>query len=353
VLLRVVTCSVAVLFGSLLTGCSAGSDPGALYLQRLSGALDVAVVPADRQTRFAPLPLGNELRIPYEGERLSLVDVPALYDCDLSSLIGLRNAPMGRVQRPSQRFAYDLGLIAGIDACEAPGETLQRLRKRRVAQLPVAAFNALFGDTEWHAFVTVPVALSVTETRLEPDVAQEVGRSLQTLDALFAQPLVDAAKRSGRAEQELEERLATLRRSQALGRQRAQWLRHSDVLERAIAMLEIAYRENPGCLNGQPTPAGRIRQNVFHTYYAQGMQPLLTEQGHPDRGWLLAANMLINTVLEPLEGNARADRLRHWQQAVLGIEPAAEYGRFRAALATHTRLWQRQLGVCGLMPTPP
>jgi len=299
-----------------VTGCSRETEPGQIYLQRLAGALDQGGFDLPNEESPLPLfPLGDTLFIKRREAKLGVANLLAVHRCELGPLVGARNGGLGRVHTPSQRFLYDLELLAGLATCTSAGDALREIERERAAELPVAAFNALFAGEEWHDFATPAVAELETTAGFEED-------------------------------------LAVLRFSQALGEQRTRWREQSRVLETATQMLRRAREDNPGCRNGAPTEAGRIRRNVFEIYYAQGFQPQLATQAQPDRGWLLHLVRLLEVALLEVGHLPQARRIADWHAQVLGLEPAHEFGRWKTALAEHTQAWQWQLRACGLLPVP-
>ena len=326
-----------------VTGCSGETEPGQIYLQRLAGALDQGGFDLPKEESPLPLfPLGDTLFIKRREAKLGVANLLAVHRCELSPLVGARNGGLGRVHTPSQRFLYDLKLLAGLATCTSAGEALREIERERAAELPVAAFNALFAGEEWHDFATPAVA----ELAVEPDPAG-LSRTLANLFKVITLTQADNQITAG-----FEEDLAVLRFSRALGEQRTRWREQSRVLETATQMLRRAREDNPGCRNGAPTEAGRIRRNVFEIYYAQGFQPQLATQAQPDRGWLLQLVGLLEVALLEVGHLPQARRIAEWHAQVLGLEPAHEFGRWKTALAAHTKAWQWQLRACGLLPVP-
>jgi len=287
-------------------------------------------------------PLGDELFIARDDAKLAVSNLLAVHRCALGPLVAARNGGLGRVHTPSQRYLYDLELLAGLGACESASDVLLQLKRKRTSELPVSAFNALFAGEEWHDFATPAAARSET--------IQDSGGLSRTLARLF----VTLSLRSDDKQHTsaFEDDLSVLRFSRALGEQRRAWRAQSQVLEVATRMLNRARDENPGCRNGAPTEAGRIRRNVFDIYYAQGYQPQIAAQAQPDRGWLLQLVRLLDATLLDLLQTPQAQRVAQWHAQVLGTQTDQEFGRWQAAVADHTQAWQWQLRACGLLPVP-
>jgi len=329
-----------------VAGCSSTTTPAEVYLERLAGALNQAApdfsAAQAKEPQLALFPQGDALLIRRADTKLGVANLLAVHRCELGSVVGGRNSGLGRVHTPSQRFLYDLELLAGLDACESVTERLQEVQRAREAELPISAFNALFAGEEWHDFVTP----SVTPDRFAADPGG-LTRALARLSRTLSLTLGDKALTAT-----LEADLAELRFSRAFGQQRKSWRDQSLVLALATQMLNRAREENPGCRNGQPTEAGRIRRTVFEKYYAQGFQPQLAAQAQPDRGWLLQLRQLVEATLAGVRDTPEGQRVALWHAKVLGLEPDNEFGRWQKALAAHTAAWQWQLRACGLLPAP-
>lgn len=329
-----------------LVACDTHLSNSERYLQRLANALDVAPTPVATidLTRF---PATSSLVIKRPSSKINLLEFLEVNRCNLGSLVGARNSGLGRVHTASQRWLYDTQLVAGLLACEESTPALQALATSRQAELGIAAFNALFTGAEWHGFVTPALA----ENLLVVDEGG-VERALLALTALFVSAELGGI--NSEAMSEFEGHLATLRFSAALGEQRRAWAVQSETLEQATRMLLSALETNPACRTGTPTEAGKIRQSVFQQFYVAGVQPELAGQGQPDRGWLRALSALVASVVAgtAIDGVVppQAEQVEDWHQHVFGEHPANEYGRWKAAISAHSSAWQRQLGICGLMP---
>jgi len=341
-----------VVLSMALAGCDSAPSIHTTYLERLGSALELEFEPmvVEPLTLF---PASNTLVIERPAEKIDLLDFLQVTRCDMGALVGARNSSLGRVQSASQRWLYDTALVQGLRGCGELNPQLRALVERRQAELASAAFNALFTGKEWHAFATPPLA-----TTGEPFDAATVERALLSLTAMVT--AVSERSSAVVVMQSLEDDLANLRFSAALGEQRRAWAEQAATLETATQMLHQALEINPACRNGKPTPRGRIRQNVFEQFYVNALQPELARQGQADRGWVRAIATLVAEVLDanrsvavnqstPLPGQLLV--VERWHKQVLGTHPQSEFGRWKAAIMAHSRAWQRQLGVCGLMPT--
>ena len=335
-----------VLLLGMVAGCSGGSDPllpdERRYLDRLAGVLPHGEHSVALQVPpFEPLPRPRALRFDAPRDTVDVLAFLRLHRCDLGGLVGLRNSSLGRVQTPSQRFAYEAALIAGLTRCSAADDDpdLQALLARKRKGWPQVVFNALFAGDEFRAFV----ATGQGPSRTAEDVV-DAGRVAATLRALGT---LAAANPASVDTGVLEPLLRDLRFLSLAGQQRRAWRRQTIWLAEAARRLDGA--ATTLCRNGRPTPRARNALNVFQRYYVGPLQGVLADGAQPDRGWLRELHRLVAAAT--LAG-APAQRLRDWHQSVFDTADQSEYGRWRTALDAHTRGWQRLLAGCGLAPRP-
>lgn len=145
----------------LLSGC--GDSDAERYWQKYhhtlagAGALDAIV-------RSSP---GNIGAFPERRERLfeiaetreGLLNIYALRQCHITSLVAARNNQLGRVAPPSQQWLYERELWQRLSGCwntpvpddlaASDRQRLRRLTLSKTRQLPYASWNALFDSSEW------------------------------------------------------------------------------------------------------------------------------------------------------------------------------------------------------------
>ncbi|MCB8890128.1 DUF3080 family protein [Vreelandella malpeensis] len=144
----------------LLGGCVDGADEVWIdYHETLAQALDAA--PIERQ---APENIGafvdrRERLIAIPEVRESMLNVYALRECNITSLVAARNNQLGRVAPPSQHWLYERTLWQRLTRCtegDIVGSLgaedrarLEALTALKTEQLPAVGWNALFDSEEW------------------------------------------------------------------------------------------------------------------------------------------------------------------------------------------------------------
>lgn len=188
---------------ALLVACGSGdAESDALlhgYQRHLADRLELAPpVPAapgnigafpERRDRLASIP----------ETRAGLLNVYALRECHITTLVAERNSALGRVAPASQQWRYELTLWQRLQAClesdvparlgEADLARLESLAATKGEQLPRAAWNGLFGSDEWAGNFT-RVSGPLAPDALAPPPAQR--EALTYLHDLSTAPLSDA-----------------------------------------------------------------------------------------------------------------------------------------------------------------
>ncbi|WP_245701765.1 DUF3080 family protein [Franzmannia pantelleriensis] len=145
----------------LLVGCG-GSEADDLlsdYQQQLAESLAVSAPEPQPPANIGAFPDQDQRLFDIPELRESLLNVYALRECQITSLVAERNNQLGRVAVPSQRWLYELELWRRLDACwrsevpdalaESDRQRLERITTTKTEHLPWASWNALFGSSEW------------------------------------------------------------------------------------------------------------------------------------------------------------------------------------------------------------
>lgn len=310
-------------------GPSPQEPEAARYLQRLGGALGVDLAPV-AQADGPPWPLRRDLLVELPRMDIDVVEFFELHGCDLGSLVGFRNSPLGRTQTASQRLGYEAALLGALHRCGAAApEWLVELGQRKSARLPALYWNALFAGDEFRiaagASLPEPATDLAVLLRSLRDHREAIGRDAfdpaafeRTLAGLSVGSWVGHARRSWRA-----------------------WRAHLDAAR--VALDEQARRV---CRNGRPTPRSRILGNVFARYYVAGLQPKLAERMGAHEAWIRE----LATFADELDGTA-TPAFRDWFAHVLDPDaPSSEWRRTRTAVVAHAEAWQRLFATCGIDP---
>lgn len=152
---------LTITLGVLLTGCgdNAAEQQWQSYHQQLAD--DLAQVDIERADpiNIGDFPERSARLIDIPETRESMLNVYALRECQITSLIAARNNQLGRVAPPSQQWLYERALWQRLSACtnsEIPEQLsdedrarLEHLTETKMAQLPAVSWNAIFDSSEW------------------------------------------------------------------------------------------------------------------------------------------------------------------------------------------------------------
>nr|WP_298058619.1 DUF3080 family protein [uncultured Halomonas sp.] len=182
--------SLALTLCVLLVGCgdNHADQWWQAYHQQLANDLS-----SDDIERAAP---GNIGAFPERQARLidipetrdSLLNVYALRECQITSLVAARNNQLGRVAPPSQQWLYERTLWQRLGTCwnsATPDQLsdehkarLYQLTMTKTAQLPAVSWNAIFDSSEWeHSFSRASQPLTIADVN-------DISRQLEAIDYL-------------------------------------------------------------------------------------------------------------------------------------------------------------------------
>lgn len=150
-----------LIFSLLLAGC--GDNPAEqewqAYHQQLANDLGHADIERSKPVNIGDFPERSERLIEVAETRDSMLNVYALRECQITSLIAARNNQLGRVAPPSQQWLYERTLWQRLSTCwnsEVPDQLsdedrtrLRQLTETKTAQLPSVSWNAIFDSSEW------------------------------------------------------------------------------------------------------------------------------------------------------------------------------------------------------------
>ncbi|MGR2737854.1 DUF3080 family protein [Billgrantia sp. Q4P2] len=170
---------LALLLLLLLTGCD-GNGEGetrlVAYQQALAEALGQPAPQRADPPNIGAFPDRDERLYEITETREGILNVYALRECRITSLVAARNNQLGRVAPPSQQWIYELELWRRLHACwhsevpqaltEANRERLEQLTHTKTEQLPRVSWNSLFDSEEWvRSFSRASSPLAPSETR--------------------------------------------------------------------------------------------------------------------------------------------------------------------------------------------
>lgn len=333
----------------LLAACDPFETPEGLfeeYIERTARVLDgeagLSQVPTLEQ-----LPRRRDRVVDIAALDVSMLDFLGLYGCELQHVIGERNSIMGRVMHPATVFDYEVRFLRAAAEC-ADDIGSERLAARigevidaKRAQIPDAAWNAVWGTSEIEDFLTRSRgALAVQPDRdmastLAADLralADVVGRvqggdlevDVKALDGVYqrwqARPLAGQALRGAA--------LATAR------------------LDDASRLIEARLGDSPICARPDLRPrAAENMRGMFMNVYVGRVQPYLADLQRVRRELMPPLRELAAI------GGGRSEAVVAYARMTLGEEDEASlWRRFDLAVARHTRAWQDLLEQCGMRP---
>ena len=145
----------------ILPGCHNNDldDHWLQYHQQLSDALNLPPIESTQPSNIEAFPDKQRVLFDIEEVRTGMLNVYALRECQITSLIAARNSQLGKVAPPSQHWLYERELWQRLSGCwntqtpkrlsEESRQQLLELTTLKTAQLPYVSWNALFGSTEW------------------------------------------------------------------------------------------------------------------------------------------------------------------------------------------------------------
>ncbi|EPC03709.1 hypothetical protein L861_19435 [Litchfieldella anticariensis FP35 = DSM 16096] len=326
---------------TLLAGCDRESPGDALlvdYQHRLADALDTERPPSEQPANIGAFPDQDERLFDIPETRESLLDIYALRECQITSLIAKRNNQLGRVATPSQRWLYELELWQRLYQCwhsEVPEslaardrQRLHRLLETKTEQLPRASWNALFASSEWVD------NFSRASAPLAPDEQIPLDESLAALNylRLGAEHQFDPNWRVDSST--LESHLQTLQREPLTARILRSLMLISLRLKEANTMLNTSL-DVSGCLEDQTDVNIAPLRGDLQQHYRTEIHPYLEKLRYTARTWLEAVNALLKA--HDVSRPAVAD----YQYAWLSLDnPQAPWPRFQQAIQTHSQYWR-------------
>ncbi|WP_404377322.1 DUF3080 family protein [Vreelandella aquamarina] len=145
----------------MLVGCGDNSadQAWANYHRQLADALNTTPPERLEPRNIGDFPERQQRLIDIPDTRDGILNIYALRECQITSLIAARNNQLGRVAPPSQHWLYERTLWQRLDACwnsEVPDSLneddrarLAYLTQLKTEQLPAVSWNAIFDSEEW------------------------------------------------------------------------------------------------------------------------------------------------------------------------------------------------------------
>jgi hypothetical protein len=334
---------------ALLAGCDPFASPEGLfeeYIERTARVLDGEVVLSAVPT-VEQLPRRRDRVREIAPLDVSMLDFLGLYGCDLQHVIGERNSIMGRVMHPATLFDYEVRFLRAARECLGSIDN-ERLRGRineiidaKRAQIPDAAWNAVWGTSEIEGFLTRSRGpLAVTPDR---DMASTLAGDLRALVEVVRRVQLGDLTVDIKALDGVYQRW----QSRPLAGQTLRGAVLATVrLDDASRLIEARLGDRPVCARPDLRPrAAESMRGMFMSVYVGEVQPYLAE--------LQRARHELMPPLRELAaiGGGRSEPLAAYARLNLDEEDEASvWRRFDLAVARHTRAWQNLLEQCGMRP---
>lgn len=330
-------CMAGLMTVALLVGCGGSGEGEALltsYQRDLAEALGQPEPQPGAPTNIGAFPERHERLFEIPETREGMLDVYALRECHITSLVAARNNQLGRVAPPSQRWIYELELWRRLHDCwhsevsaalsENNRDRLARLTMAKTEQLPLVSWNTLFDSDEWTG------SFSRASSPLEPDSRDAIDEQLAAIEWLHAATLNQFSQEWQHASSTLEGHLDTLRRRPLTAEVLRALLLAEQRLGEANALLEASLADTASC---RPlAEAGSELKSLFQQKpAAEWLDDLEAQANH----WLGAIDALLESHVPPPEAIA------HYRDRWLSLDnPAAPLPAFLAARDIHRRHWQ-------------
>ncbi len=345
-------CTTILMLLTMAAGCDDRTGADALFLdyqQRISNGLEVDAPSPQRPDNIAAFPARDERLFDIPETRQGMLDVYALRECGITSLVAQRNNQLGKVAAPSQHWLYELELWRALRGCwntdavsaldEDDRQRLLDLTRTKTSQLPSASWNALFGSSEWIA------SFSRASNALAPDAAIPLTESLAALDYLRHATLNQFNPDWTTQSSTLESHLYTLQREPLTAEILRSLMLATQRLTETTALLEARLAERPICYKNHTNPNADRLYDIFIATFITEVQPYLARLSRTSRQWLEAINALLSA--HPISLPAIEQYRRHWLSLT---EPEAPWEQFNQAIQQHVKLWQDVWRSCDLMP---
>lgn len=295
---------------ALLGSCQqppAGINTLHAYLERLSGATEVALIPATSPRPDLAPPKLLKSAVP-SAEPIDLIDFLSLSGCELQINLGRRNSQLGRSASPSQRLLLDLEFMRLAPACAdflkqqqetSLAEALERASVQRQQWLPLAIHEAVLAGPEWEAFWSAPASLADYPKQTDTRIVETLAQLTAMIEAWMAGDWMASNR-------DFELLLSELR----AGDGGALLLSMSQVtteLARANDLLMRTREEKPLCPYGKETARARAVKAVVERFFVGELQPWLVKLRQ--RKELLAGPV---TALETRLLSAQSPQYRDW-----------------------------------------
>lgn len=322
----------------MLMGCSSPESLLSDYNKRLERVLKADIATTNRVQTLPEFPSQRDLLLTPPSVDLTLLEAWSTRHCTLFSLIGERNAILGKLSEPEIRLDYEARLLTELQHCADHPETSDALRGLLLGALYSkqesywqTAWNATFANPDFNA----TFSLSERTLPLEP---LDLGGYNDGLIAL--ENMVLAPQRL-----QLPVLLNITQRHQqyALGGSTLKALRLSiNELTQATARLEAATEAKTLCPNDRPRETLTIAQTVMVKIFIGEVQP-----------WLVEINRAYLTAFPTSQAILDRFEAQHSHEAFKAVteylaEAEALHQNQQTVIRNHVKAWQALFAACNI-----
>lgn len=315
------------------------------YLNRVAHLLGATPPNLLPPPPLPPFPAQRQLQQLPPRISAGLLDTLKLGQCQLLSLVGEHNSPLGRTRGAASQLIYHLQFQQGLQDCIARPDTdrqmqawLRQIEQQKAPLLMLYHWNMMVSEPEIRAVLT-------PRQRILSFGEQPGFNSTLAAFELFDQ-LQHLAQGEYKlppiSEQQMNRVLAGLYGNDYLGQlfyslhASSHYLRQSTVFLQQLATFDCG-------------PAGRVKaerlRNAMQHYYIKNIQTYFSRL---DRQFVQLAP-LVSTSLQP--PRSRVGIMAPYQSQMASGLQSILYLDYRQSVLDHARLWQRFLARCDISPT--
>ncbi|WP_116473200.1 DUF3080 family protein [Zobellella maritima] len=331
-----------------LTACDADNELQhhfQTYLTRVAHVLETTPPALSPPPPLPPFPAQRQLQQLPPRISAGLLDTLKLGQCQLLSLVGEHNSPLGRTRGAASQLIYHLQFQQGLQDCIAHPDTdrqllgwLHKLEQQKAPLLVLYHWNMMVSEPEIRAVLT-------PRQRILPFAEQAGFHATLAAFELFERLRHIAQGKSVQlpiGEQQVNRVLSGLYGNDYLGQlfyslhASTHYLRQSMVFLQQLADVDCGPSGRAG--------AERLRNAMQH-YYIKDIQGYFSRI---DRQFVELAPLISASLQAP---RARTEIIAAYRAQMAAGLQSVLYLEYRQNVLEHARLWQQFLTRCDISPT--
>ncbi|MEM7017015.1 MAG: DUF3080 family protein [Pseudomonadota bacterium] len=249
----------------------------------------------------------------------------------------------------SQRVIYEHQFLITANRClkeinqidnKELHQQLTEIISAKQTTMPITFWHATFGSPEFEKLTALDNISLPLEFRAE--VVHDIQAALTWLNGLHLQlgaPTLDID--SG----QLELHYQRLQQYPYLGQLFFTVSLLTRDLTRATQALQQRLDKHPVCFQNKPSDTGRILHTVFTKFYVGRIQPYLAKTYREGEVVIQTLERMLQ-----IQQTQTPDSFQTYAQRYLSTQPNSLWYDFEQSIQAHTKIWQRLLTQCGMMP---